>query len=175
MRIILLVVLEFVAVFGIPWAIYEVRTVLGIAPPPVIGVVHIANARRPAKVFHAKPVKAGDVERALLLQVSQLPTGRAVAKLPPPPPQARGIGRDTRPHETAAPAADDDYLPPWMRSASGSAKQALSEPVSVRVAVAAPRTSPARQARSKWRGDTYRQANRSRRSSRRESAYPWGF
>jgi hypothetical protein len=173
MRIILLVVLEIAAVFGIPRAIYEVRTALGTAPPPAVRVVHIANDAQPPKAAPAKPAKAGEVEKALLLQASQLPPGRAVAKLPPPP-QARRPAEDAPAQERAAPASDDDYLPPWMRAASAAAKHDPSQPGSVRVAVAEQKVAPARQVRNKRHSDTYGYSGRSRRSQR-VSAYPWGF
>jgi hypothetical protein len=78
MRMILLVVVEIVAVFGIARAVHEVRATLDrpqpsaalAAVPPRKERLHIPSAP-------AKPVRAGEVERALLLQVSRLPGGRA--------------------------------------------------------------------------------------------------
>ncbi len=170
MRIILLVVLEIAAVFGIPRAIYEVRAAFGIVPrSPTVRVAQLVKDALPAPSAPAKPAKAGEVEKALLLQASQLPAGRAVAKLPSSP-QARRPAADTAAGKGAAPPRDDDYLPPWMR-AEHAAKPDPSAAGTVRVAVA---VQPARHVRNKHRNDGRAYSNNTRRS-RRSSAYPWGF
>lgn len=172
MRIILLVVVEIAAIFGIARAIHEVRAALDTQPPPVVlAVARPARELRFIPSVPVKPARAGEVARALLLQVSRLPAGRAVAKLEPAP-RVRHPVEGPAAHEPAAPSRDDDYLPPWERGPAKEAKAASPPPASVRIAVAVQNGEVVRPARYRHRGEGSAYSGRSRHG-RRETGYPW--
>jgi hypothetical protein len=173
MRVILLVVVEIAAVFGIARAINEVRAVFDApSPPPVVlAVARPASEARVAWRLAAKPVRAGEVERALLLQVSRLPAGRAVAKLVPVP-KVRSLAWAPAPHAPPAPSRDDDYLPPWERGQAAEARAPGAPPATVRIAVAVQSGDMVRPARYRHRGEAGAYSSKSRHG-RRETGYPW--
>jgi hypothetical protein len=174
MRIILLVVLEIAAVFGIPRGIYEARSALGIAPPaPAVRVAHLAKAAGTISATPTRLAKAGEVESALLFQVLPSPAGRTVAKLAPSPKVRRPVEETRANAAVASPARDDDYLPPWMRG-TNAAKAVESGSSDIRVAVAVQKPQRAKHLRGRRHSERRDYAGNARHG-RRSTAYPWGF
>jgi hypothetical protein len=149
MRTFLLVIFEVVALFGIPRMIHELRAALGEKAPPVLMVANSTNERQPAPVSSppAKAALADELEKAQLLQASLPPSARTVANLQAVP-QVLIPAKESPARENAAAPRDDDYLPPWMREASGAKREASAAPSALATAHApAAVKPPAKQAR----------------------------
>jgi hypothetical protein len=151
MRTFLLVIVEVVALFGIPRMIHELRVALGEKAPPVLTVATSTNQRQPVPVSSppAKAALTDELKKARLLQDSLPPSARTVANLQAVP-QVLIPAKESAAHENAAAPRDDDYLPPWMREAGGVKREANAAP-SVLVSASAPAAAavktPAKQVR----------------------------
>jgi hypothetical protein len=129
MRTFLLVIFEVVALFGIPRMIHELRAALGEKAAPVLTVATSTNQQQPVAVSTppAKAALTDELEKAQLLQVSLPPSARTVANLQAVP-QVLIPAKEGPARENAAAPRDDDYLPPWMREASGAKREASAAP-----------------------------------------------
>lgn len=151
MRIFLLVIFEVVALVGIPRLIHELRAALGEKAPPVLMVATSTNQRQPVPASSppAKAALTDELAKAQLMQDSLPPSARTVANLQAVP-QVLIAAKESSARENATAPREDDYLPPWMRDASGAKREASPAPsavASVRAPVTAKTQTPVKQIR----------------------------